>query len=616
MLHELTIRNFAIIEYVRLEFRGGLLVFTGETGAGKSIVLDAIGAILGARVGAEFVRSGAAKAVIEGVFILPWLPLAVSASQDVSAPSSESDSLQQNISALLEDLGIEIEDDTLIISREIAANGRSSARINGSAVAIGALARLGSLLIDSSDQHEHLKLLKTESHIGYLDRFAALQQKQRGFAAKYSEWKALRREWAALQMNERETARRAELLQYQVDEIDSAHLLPNEPEDLENEKKILANAEHINAEITTALACLNGSESDDSVGCFDLLASLEKIISSLVRYDASLETQVAAIRDSVYQLEDAAQSLKKYAERIEADPQRLDEVENRLAVFRTLKRKYGATVAEIQEFGRNAQKELHELLRKDERLAELAAEIETLRNVLGALADELTLLRTSAAEQMQMHMEALLEKLHMRNTRFVIHIDKTADADGVPCGPEHERLAVNASGADAIEFLFSANAGEPVRSLAKIASGGEMSRVMLALKTMLSDADETPIQIFDEIDAGIGGATGQIVGEMLWKLAQRRQVFCVTHLPQMAIFADQHWQVSKSAQKDHTQVHVTELDRSTRVREIAQMLGGVITEHSLRNAEDLLLRAEKWKTYGSADEKYPKQRKKSLRASG
>ncbi len=185
MLHELTIRNFAIIEYVRLEFRGGLLVFTGETGAGKSIVLDAIGAILGARVGAEFVRSGAAKAVIEGVFILPWLPLAVSASQDVSAPSSESDSLQQNISALLEDLGIEIEDDTLIISREIAANGRSSARINGSAVAIGALARLGSLLIDSSDQHEHLKLLKTESHIGYLDRFAALQQKQRGFAAKY-----------------------------------------------------------------------------------------------------------------------------------------------------------------------------------------------------------------------------------------------------------------------------------------------------------------------------------------------------------------------------------------------------------------------------------------------
>ncbi len=616
MLHELTIRNFAIIEYMRLEFRGGLIVFTGETGAGKSIILDAVGAILGARVGADFVRSGAAKATIEGVFILPWLPFAAKANQDASAANGESDSLQQGVTALLADLGVEIDDDTLIVSREISANGRSVARINGSAVAIGALARLGSLLIDSSDQHEHLKLLKTESHIGYLDRFAALQQKQQGFAATFAEWKALRREWTGLQMNERESARRVELLQFQADEITSAHLQLNEPEELENEKKILANAEHINAEITLALACLNGSEHDGSAGCFDLLASLEKIISSLVRYDTSLETQAVAIRDSVYQLEDAAQSLKKYAERVEADPQRLEEVENRLAIVRALKRKYGATVAEIQEFGRNAQKELNELLRKDERLAELAAEIEAMRTALGALADELTQLRFSAAEQMQLHMEALLEKLHMRNARFVIHMDKIADADGVPCGDEHERSAVSPAGADTIEFLFSANLGEPVRSLAKIASGGEMSRVMLALKTMLSDADETPIQIFDEIDAGIGGATGQIVGEMLWKLSQRRQVFCVTHLPQMAIFADQHWQVSKSAQKDYTQAHVMELDRSNRIREIAQMLGGVITEHSLRNAEDLLQRAEMWKSHGGVDERHPKFRKKSLRSSG
>jgi DNA repair protein RecN (Recombination protein N) len=637
MLQELAITDFAIIQSVRLRFTAGLVIFTGETGAGKSIVLDAIGAILGERVGADVVRAGAPRAIVEGIFTLPWLgppPSAdgktergitrdergITLDQDSYSASSRADSVsfrvsagspsqsadeegaggwgdpdpRQRLLALLHEYGLEGDDDTLIVMREIGANGRGVARVNGRAVPVGVLARLGALLVDVHGQGAHLSLLHPEQHVNFLDRYAETLPQREALAGAVRQLQAERREVAALRRDERELERRAELLRYQVDEIAAAELHPGEIAELERERTVLANAERLGELALMAHATLAGADDGETPGALDLLNGAHRTLSDLARIDSSLAETLAAFDECRYQLEDIAATVRDYRERAEADPARLAAVEERLDRISRLRRKYGATIEEILAYGEEAATELAQIDHRDERIADLERSIARRGTAIGHQAYALSLKRQAAAAAMSAAMEAVLDRLNMRQARFFVQIEQRPDPDGVPFG-DAARVAITPTGADRVEFLIAPNPGEPPRPLARIASGGETARLMLALKTILAGADATPTLIFDEIDAGISGLTGQIVGEMLWQLARGHQVICVTHLPQMAAFGDQHWHVAKRIVDERTSTVVTDLDTAARTLELAQMLGGIATESAARNAAELLDRAAVWK---------------------
>ncbi len=639
MLQELAITDFAIIQAVRLRFTEGLVIFTGETGAGKSIVLDAIGALLGERTGADVVRAGAPRAIVEGIFTLPWLrphPPAPSPSLMERGRSNNEDAIisaapmssarrgsgsepggltpgdrtangnavgedteeqadpRRQVIDLLQEYGLEGDDDSVIVTREIAANGRGVARVNGRAVPVSVLARLGALLVDVHGQGAHLSLLHPEQHVNFLDRYAETLPQRAALAQAVRHWQALRREVATLRRDERELERRAELLRYQVDEISTADLHPGEIAELEQERTVLANAERLGELALTAHATLAGADDGETAGALDLLNSAHRALSELARIDATLDTTLAAFDECRYQLEDIAATVRDYRERVEADPAHLAAVEERLDRINRLRRKYGATIEEILAYGEVAATELAQIEHRDERIADLERAIEQQRQEIGQQATALSARRQAAAVAMSAALEAALDHLNMRQARFLVQIEQRPDPEGVPFGTG-ERVGVTPTGADRVEFLIAPNPGEPPRPLARIASGGETARLMLALKTILAGADATPTLIFDEIDAGISGLTGQIVGEMLWQLARGHQVICVTHLPQMAAFGDQHWHVAKRVVADRTSTVVTDLDAPARTLEIAQMLGGVATASAARNAAELLDRAAAWK---------------------
>jgi DNA repair protein RecN (Recombination protein N) len=605
MLHQLTITDFAIIQHVRLDLSSGLIIFTGETGAGKSIVLDAIGALLGDRIGADVVRAGQSRAIVEGVFVLPWLPklLTETVPGDTLNGNDHSESIteeqpdpHQTLAWILREYGVASEDDMLILAREIAANGRGVARVNGRAIPMSVLGRIGSLLVDVHGQGAHLALLRPEHHIDYLDRAAeTLTQRQR-LADTARQWQAYRRELSSLRTNERELERRAELLRYQVDEISSANLHPEEMSELERERQLLGNAERLRELSESVYLTLTGDTDSDTAGVLDQLASTERALSELVRLDPTLATTQSALDDSRYQLEDIAATLRDYRDSAESDPQRLAEIEDRIDRINRLRRKYGATIEEILAYGETSSIELNQIEHRDERIAELESLIERQRNELGRQAIILSQMRQQAATSLSAAMEQALDRLNMRNARFFIQIEQHEHPDGVP-GKDGARYAISPTGIDRVEFLIAPNPGEPPRPLAKIASGGETARLMLALKSILASADATPTLIFDEVDAGISGLTGQIVGEMLWHLSRQHQVLCVTHLPQLAAFGDQHWHVAKHIAEGRTTTIVHSLDPAERTLEIAQMLGGVATESAARNAAELIDRAANWKDH-------------------
>jgi len=602
MLHELAITDFAIIQAVRLRFTGGLIIFTGETGAGKSIVLDAIGAVLGERVGADVVRAGAQRAVVEAIFALPWLPEAIAA---LPTMDGEGEATTENeaeahpdargrLAALVREFGLEGDGDTLIITREIAATGRSTARVNSRAVPVNVLARLGTYLVDVHGQGAHLSLLHPDQHVNFLDRYAETVALREVLATKVRAWQTLSREIATLRRDERELERRAELLRYQVDEITTADLHPGELAELEQERTVLANAERLGETAVLAHSLLAGSDDGETNGALDLLNQVHRALSDLARIDGSVDPTLAAFDEQRYQLEDIAATVRDYRERVEANPARLQEVEERLDRITRLRRKYGATIDEILAYGEQAAAELEGIEHRDERIADLEAQIARGRVTLGHDAAALSAKRQAAAITMAAAMEAALARLNMSRARFFVGIEQRPDPHGV-LDASGQSVAITPTGIDRVEYLIAPNPGEPPRPLARIASGGETARLMLALKTILAGADETPTLIFDEIDAGISGLTGQIVGEMLWQLARGHQVICVTHLPQMAAFGDQHWHVAKRIADDRTSTVVTEMDASARTLELAQMLGGIATESAARNAAELLDRADNWK---------------------
>jgi DNA repair protein RecN (Recombination protein N) len=571
LLVELNIQNFAIIDELNLRFSPSFNVLTGETGAGKSIIIDAVSTLLGGRAESEYIRAGTDESRIEGIFHLD-------------------EAMQAVILPLLKEDGLEGEDDeTLILAREIRRSGRNFCRVNGRAVTLGTLERIARGLVDIHGQSEHLSLLRVREHVNLLDRYAGLWPLRNRAADKVSTLRQVRQELRELLRDERELARRVDLLEYQVQEIAAARLEVGEEKELIAERNRLANAERL-TELTDEAYRTLGEGEKGQASAIDLLGLVVRNLDSLEKMDPSLAERRRVAEEVSYQLEDLVQSLRAYRDQVESDPIRLRQVEERLDLIHSLKRKYGDSIEEVLAFGQAAQRELEAITHSEERMEELQAQEDRLLHEIGDLAAQLSVQRREASDRLSAAIEAELADLNMERARFGVSLEQSEDADGVWVGDK--RYAFDGTGIDRVEFLIAPNVGEPFKPMVKIASGGETSRLMLALKTVLSAADETPTLIFDEIDQGIGGRAGGVVGYKLWSLSPKHQVLCVTHLPQLAGHGDTHYKVDKKVVGEHTVVSVQELDMGGRLEELAQMLG-TATEVTRQSAQEILEKVKK-----------------------
>lgn len=582
MLVELSIQNIAIIDRLRVPFEPGMNALTGETGAGKSIIIDALGAVIGGRIGPEMLRTGAERARVEAVFDL-------SASTDAA------------LTALLDEAGIEREDGTLILARELNAAGRSSARVNGQTVTVGTLGRIGERLVDIHGQTAHLSLLRSATHIEFLDAYAGLLPQRAAYAALVARVREVRAQRAALEQDDREIARRVDLLRFQAEEIAAANLRPDEEEEVRADRERLANASTLQSIADTTYRLLRQGTPPKGLSILDGLRDVAKNLSELARLDPALREAESEVDEMVYLLDDVAGTVRDYRDRIEDDPRRLAEVEERLVLIRDLQRKYGQSIAEVIAFGEGAQRELEQIEGGEERAAELRAEETDLLNQIGKAAAKLSQARAKAAKRLAKEVEASIAHLAMGRTRFTVYQAQEDAEDGAPVVGDDgavRRLAFDLKGADKIEFLIAPNAGEAPKPLAKIASGGETARLMLALKSVLAAADTTPTLVFDEVDVGIGGRSGQVVGETLWSLTARHQVLCITHLAQVAAFADGHYRITKRDAGGRTVSGVERVEGDERTDELAAMLDGYpITAAARASAHDLADRAAGWKAH-------------------
>lgn len=570
MLSELSIENFAIIDRLRVRFSAGLTVMTGETGAGKSIIIDALQAALGARTGSEVIRSEAALAAVEAVFDWP----------------EEGDA--DGLATLLSEYGIESEE-CLILRREISPTGRGSARINGRAVPLSALSAAGSVLVDIHGQSDHLSILRRDRQLAVLDRYGELRQLRSQVADAIKEYTALRRSLEELAAGRREAEQRLDLLRFQVQEIESAQLQPDEEEELATERNLLVNAEKLAKFSRLAFEALQGESGAVLEGMHSSLAALKELIA----IDPSGEGLASRLETAQYELEDIGQELRQYRDRMEYDPQRLDALSERLDLLTRLKRKYGSTVGEVIAFGAVARTEMEGVENLDERLSAVAEQATEAETLAGGLAQELSLGRRRAAEALSAAMELVLQDLGLGGTNFEVEVAQTPAAEGLPLPSSKERFAYSQSGIDTVGFLVSFNPGEPLRPLDKVASGGETSRFLLALKSVLAEADQTPTLIFDEIDVGVGARAGMEVGERLRHLSADHQVVSITHLPQIAALADEHLTVAKVVSGGRASVAVSALEHRDRIAEIAEMMSGSGTEAARRSAQELLEAAKR-----------------------
>ncbi|MGQ9489893.1 MAG: DNA repair protein RecN [Anaerolineae bacterium] len=583
MLTELRIQNLAIIDRLVLALGPGLNVLTGETGAGKSIIIDAVNLLLGDRASAELVRAGADRTEVEGTFQL---------SPEAAA----------RVAPLLASHGLEGEQpDVLVLAREVRANGRSIARVNGRVVTTALLAEVGELLVDVHGQGEHLSLLREREHIGLLDRYAGLGEQVAIMADLVRRVRHVRRELEALRQDARERARRIDLLAYQVEEVRSARLKPGEEEELEAERHRLANAEQLAALSNEVVAALSGG--DDEMGsALDALGAAEQALSRLARLDPSAAALVERLGEVSALVDDLAREMVHYRDSLEFNPRRLQQVEDRLHLIHNLERKYGDTIEEVLAYAARAAAELETISHAEEHIGELEAQEAALLAEIGRLGAALSAARRAAAERMARAIEAELADLQMVRARFAVDISWAPDPNGAvvdataaaTAAQPPGRYAFDQNGLDTVVFLVSANPGEPLKPMARVASGGETSRLMLALKAVLGRADETPTLIFDEIDQGIGGRVGATVGRKLWELTRGRadpaqaakkptltgqhpvishQVLCITHLPQLAAYGDVHFRVTKHQVGQRTVTEVCSLDSDERLAELASMLG-------------------------------------------
>ena len=548
MLTLLHIENIAVIEQADISFDRGFNVLTGETGAGKSIIIDAISAILGERAYREMIRTGADRAFVSAVFDgvpeLPWFGA----------------------------FGVPFEPE-LLIQREIFLDGRNLCKVNGRGVTVSQLRALGGSLITIHGQHDSQQLFDEQTHLGLLDAFASDGELLNDYAAAWESVRAARAELERLNLDESEKARRQEMLQYQIKELEQAKLRPGEDEALEARQKLLMNGEKLSAALNDAVTALFGDE--DSRGGVELLDEALGALGGALRWDESLRGSYDRLRELSFALSDAGEELRDHRDSLGDTEAELDEIGARLDLIHRLRRKYGHSCAEMLDYLARAQNELDDILFADEKLRQAEKVCEAAVKAAEALALRLRELRKQAAQELERRVCQELAELNMPKVRFLCEFSETE------LGP---------SGMDGLRFLMSANLGEALKPLAKVASGGELARIMLAMKNVMAEHDSVATLIFDEVDAGVSGRAAQKVAVKLRQVAAGRQVLCVTHLPQIAALAEHHLLISKSERQGRTYTEVKALDRAGRVGELARMIGGaVITETTLRSAEEMLI---------------------------
>ena len=555
MLQVLKVFNFALIEQAEIEFSGGFNVLTGETGAGKSIVIDALSVVLGGRSSLDMIRSGCEQYRVEAVFSLQNHPAVLSLLADQAIPMEE--------------------DGALFISRTVSRQGKNTLLLNGTHAPLSLLRMVGDLLLDMHGQHENQALLRPESYLALLDGFDPQLEALLGAYRKiYERWRQIREKIATVDKDERQRAQRLDMLRWQLDEIEAARLREQEETDLTRQIALLTNAEKIGAAVGNAWAALaDGGRQGKSVT--DILQECRRNLESAVRYDEELSVYAQQFSEVLILLEDMKPGLRDYLDRIEPDPARLSKLQERMDLIYRLRQKYGASVADVLAYAAQSRTELESLERHDELLAALQQQLQQQETELAQAAEDLGKRRLQAATEMSRAIEAQLRDLGMPGGRFKIQV--TSGRDYTP------------HGRDQVRFEFSANPGEELRLLSKVASGGELSRVALAIKTVCSRNAGAQVMVFDEIDSGVGGQTARKVAEKIAQVAARKQVLCITHLPQIASMADCHIHIEKKLMEDRTQTFVLKLSAEERLAELARMIGGEpISRAGLDNAAEMV----------------------------
>lgn len=565
MLSELSIKNFAIIEALSISFEKGLTVLTGETGAGKSIIIDAIHLLVGGRGSAEFVRHGEEKAEIEGLFQI--------------------DDLHHPCYGRAVEFGIEIEDGMVVLRRDISRTGKSVCRINGKLVTISTLREFGSALVDIHGQHEHQELMDESTHLMLLDQYGIdeISISQKEYQEVFHRYEQTLNRLKSLSENEQQTAHRLDLIQFQFDEIQKANLKPNEDEELFEEKRKLGNFERVFEAIQSGYTALNGEQKG-----LDWISMVMGHLEDAAALDAAYKELFESVANSYYLLEDASHSLRNELDVLEYDPKKLNEIEERLNEINQLKRKYGKTINEILEYAAKIEEEIETLQNKETHISGLEKELASIKKDLMLEAKQLTEVRKKWAEKLTRLIHKELKELYMAKTVFEIRINS-----------DLQHFTKN--GVDKCGFYISTNPGEPLKPLSKVASGGELSRIMLALKSIFSQHQGVTSIIFDEVDTGVSGRVAQAIAEKVYKVATGSQVLCISHLPQVAAMADTHLFISKVTKAGRTKTSVTPLKVEEKIKEIGRMISGVeITDLTKKHAEELLYLAAGNKKSGSA----------------
>lgn len=554
MLSNLYIENIAVIEKTSIDFKKGLNVMTGETGAGKSIVIDSINAVLGNRTSKELIRTGASSAFV----------------------SAEFTNLSEKAIAVIDEAGFELEDGELLIQREISTTGKNKCRINGRPATVSTLKEIGVQLINIHGQHESYELMSPELHISYIDKLAGLESEIEAYQEVYKKYKKLSAELKKATVDESERERKIDLLKYQIDELEDADLRDGEYEELNEQKAVLQNSEKIIEAIMSSRALMNGDE--ESSGVLENLQEINSQLSDISEYMSEVEPINSRIESAIYELEDCLSELTGFTDLVDTDGGSLDSIEERLDLIYTLGKKYGSTIKEMLDFLDKAKKELNALVMYDENREALIKECDKAYKEAEKLAKALSEKRRATSSEFADKVCEEMAFLDMPNVKLVV---------------VQEKCELNSLGCDNIEFLISTNPGEPPKPISKIASGGELSRMMLAVKNVLSDKDDIDTLIFDEVDTGISGSAAQKVGLKLREVSKSRQVLCVTHLAQIAAMGNSHFKISKSVRDEKTFTKVEELDHEGRKQELARIIGGTeMTKASLDYAEEMLRAGE------------------------
>jgi len=561
-LKELRIKNFAIIESAAVEFAAGFNVLTGETGAGKSIIIDSLNAALGERASVEIIKTGKETAEVQALF----------------------ENINKEVKQKLSEAGLEPSEE-LLIKREISRTGKGRCYINDNLVTVNTLKTIAEYLADIHGQHEHQALLNPKNQLELVDTFGKLEPDRLKFAETFGSLEELSRKRASLEMNEQEKQRRTEMLLYVIKEIEEAKLTEGEDEEIEKQRHILVNSEKISASIGEAYTLLSGDE--NTLSSVAGIEKAEKILAALAEIDPALKAAAVALKNTVIELKEAAETVVSYKEKMDFDPARLEEIDDRRDLILKLKKKYGSNAAEIIAYCEKQKAELNSITKSEEELVKIDAQLEKLKIEAGKKAGLLSGKRKSAARELEKKVVEELADLGMAKTIFKVDFAREENAEGL-LEFEGKKYLANKTGFDRAQFLISSNAGEEPKPFNKIASGGEMSRVMLSLKVITGSADKVGTLVFDEIDTGIGGNMGLTAGKKMLQAAKSRQVICITHLPQIASLAAQHIFIEKGVKNNKTFINIESLDAEGRVKEVARMLGGSDNKAAVTHAKELL----------------------------